>query len=137
MNIPCIWTFQENIGLQSMMIPTIAVIGEILANCYIIWFLLIDYPAKCTRLGAETVGRQTCGLEAGRVRYCYDNCSDGSQGCLFPREVELPAGCVRCEPVFSLFAVRTGSGFLQCWCRGNQNQIRAFSDHSLLPCLSE
>jgi hypothetical protein len=97
--------FQENIGFQSMMIPTIAVISEILTNCYIIWFSLINYPAKCTRLGAETAGRHTCGLKAGRVRYCYDNCSDGSHWCLFPREVELLAGCVRCEPVFSLFAV--------------------------------
>lgn len=56
---------QEKFGLRSMTIPTIAVIGEILANCYIIWFLLIDYPAKCTRLAVETAGRQTCGLEAG------------------------------------------------------------------------
>jgi hypothetical protein len=56
---------QENLGLRSMTIPTIAVIGEILANCYIIWFLLVDYPAKCTRLAADTAGQQTCGLEAG------------------------------------------------------------------------
>jgi hypothetical protein len=56
---------QENLGLRSMLIPSIAVIGEILANSYIIWFLLIDYPAKCTRLAAETAGQQTCGLEAG------------------------------------------------------------------------
>jgi hypothetical protein len=56
---------QENYGLQSMTIPTIAVIGEILANCYIIWFLLIDFPARCTRLAAETAGQQTCGLESG------------------------------------------------------------------------
>ena len=27
---------QKNLGLRSMMIPTIAVIGEILATCYII-----------------------------------------------------------------------------------------------------
>jgi len=52
-------------GLQSMMIPTIAIVGEILANCYIIWFLLIDYPMKCARLAAETAGRQTCGMEPG------------------------------------------------------------------------
>lgn len=56
---------QADYGLKSMTIPTIAVIGQILANSYIIWFLLVDYPAKCTRLAAETAGRQTCGLEAG------------------------------------------------------------------------
>ena len=56
---------QDTLGLRSMMIPTIAVIGEILANCYIIWFLLIDFPAKCARLAAETAGQQTCGMEAG------------------------------------------------------------------------
>jgi hypothetical protein len=55
----------EVLGLKSMTIPTIAVIGEILANGYIIWFLLIDYPMKCARLAAETTERQTCGLEAG------------------------------------------------------------------------
>lgn len=55
----------ESMGLKSMTIPIIAVIGEILANCYIIWFFLIDYPMKCARLAAETAGRQTCGLEAG------------------------------------------------------------------------
>jgi hypothetical protein len=56
---------RENYGLQSMTIPTIAVIGQILANCYIIWFLLIDFPARCTRLAAETAGQQTCGMETG------------------------------------------------------------------------
>jgi hypothetical protein len=56
---------QENLGLRSMMIPTIAVMGEILANGYIIWFLLIDYPAKCARLATETSGLQTCGMESG------------------------------------------------------------------------
>jgi hypothetical protein len=54
-----------NYGLQSMTIPAIAVIGVILANCYIVWFLLIDFPAKCAHLAAETAGRQTCGMEAG------------------------------------------------------------------------
>jgi hypothetical protein len=53
------------VGLGSMLVPTIAVIGEILANSYIIWFLLIDYPSKCARLAAETAGRQSCGLEIG------------------------------------------------------------------------
>jgi hypothetical protein len=56
---------QENLGLPSMMIPTIAVIGEILANCYIIWFLLIDFPSRCARLAIETNGKQTCGMEIG------------------------------------------------------------------------
>jgi hypothetical protein len=50
-----------------MMIPTIAVIGEILANCYIIWFLLIDYPTKCARLAQQTAGAQTCGMEGGAL----------------------------------------------------------------------
>lgn len=56
---------KRDYGLQSMTIPTIAVICQILANCYIIWFILIDYPMRCTRLAAETAGQQTCGLEAG------------------------------------------------------------------------
>jgi hypothetical protein len=56
---------QENLGLQSMIIPTIAVIGEILANTYIIWFLLIDFPSRCARLAAETNGQQSCGMEIG------------------------------------------------------------------------
>ena len=56
---------QANYGLTSMTIPTIAVICEILANCYIIWFLLIDFPAKCARLATETAGQQTCGMETG------------------------------------------------------------------------
>jgi hypothetical protein len=55
----------ENYGLKSMTIPTIAVIGEILANGYIIWFLLVDFPTRCARLAAETAGQQTCGMEAG------------------------------------------------------------------------
>lgn len=52
-------------GFQSMLVPSIAVIGEILANSYIIWFLLIDYPTRCSRLAAATGGAQTCGMEAG------------------------------------------------------------------------
>lgn len=56
---------QEKFGLQSMTIPTIAVIGEILANTYIIWFLLIDFPSRCARLALETNGQQTCGMEIG------------------------------------------------------------------------
>ena len=51
--------------LQSMTIPTLAIICEILANAFIIWFLLIDFPTKCSRLAAETAGRQTCGMEIG------------------------------------------------------------------------
>jgi hypothetical protein len=56
---------KESYGLESMTIPTIAVIGEILANCYIIWFLLIDFPSRCARLAAETGGQQSCGMETG------------------------------------------------------------------------
>jgi hypothetical protein len=52
-------------GVGSMLVPTLAVIGEILANSYIIWFLLVDYPSKCARLAAETAGGQSCGLEIG------------------------------------------------------------------------
>lgn len=52
-------------GVGSMLVPTIAVIGEILANIYIIWFLVIDYPSKCARLAVETAGRQSCSLEIG------------------------------------------------------------------------
>lgn len=55
----------EAMELQSMTIPTIAVICEILANCFIIWFLLIDFPTKCARLAVETGGKQTCGMEMG------------------------------------------------------------------------
>lgn len=50
---------------QSMTIPTLAVIGEILANAYIIWFLVIDFPSKCARLAVESAGSQTCGIEPG------------------------------------------------------------------------
>lgn len=56
---------QRDFGLQTMTIPTICVICEILANCYIIWFLLIDFPMRCARLAAETGGKQTCGMESG------------------------------------------------------------------------
>jgi hypothetical protein len=52
-------------GIGLMVVPTLAVIAEILANSYIIWFLLVDYPSKCARLAAETAGRQSCGLEMG------------------------------------------------------------------------
>jgi hypothetical protein len=55
----------DPLGLPSMMVPTIAIVAEILANCYIIWFLLIDYPMKCARLAAETAGSKTCGMETG------------------------------------------------------------------------
>ena len=55
----------EAMELQSMTIPTIAVICEILANAFIIWFLLIDFPTKCARLAVETAGKQTCGMETG------------------------------------------------------------------------
>jgi hypothetical protein len=55
----------ENLGFQSKLIPTIAILGEILANGYIIWFLLISIPSGCTRLAAESAGRQSCGIETG------------------------------------------------------------------------
>ena len=55
----------DTMELQSMTIPTISVIVEIVANCYIIWFLLIDFPTKCARLALETSGMQTCGMEGG------------------------------------------------------------------------
>jgi hypothetical protein len=50
---------------KSLTLPTIAIFIEILANCAIIWYLLIEIPAGCARLAAETAGRQTCGLETG------------------------------------------------------------------------
>ena len=43
----------------------IAIIGEILVNSYIIWFLLISIPSSCTRLAAESSGQQTCGTVTG------------------------------------------------------------------------
>jgi len=52
-------------GLGSMLVPTLAVIGEILANCYIIWFLLIDYPSRCAQLAAAAAGKASCSLEIG------------------------------------------------------------------------
>jgi hypothetical protein len=55
----------ENIGFRSMLVPTIAIIGEILVNSYIIWFLLINIPSGCARLAAERSGSQTCGIETG------------------------------------------------------------------------
>jgi hypothetical protein len=55
----------RDMGLRSMLVPTLAVIGEILVNCYIIWFLLIDYPSRCARLALETTGKQSCGMEPG------------------------------------------------------------------------
>ena len=55
----------ENIGFRSMLVPTIAIIGEILVNSYIIWFLLISIPSGCARLAAESSGSQTCGIETG------------------------------------------------------------------------
>jgi hypothetical protein len=47
------------------LIPTIAVIGEIVVNCYIIWYLLIGIPSDCVRLAAVTNGQQTCSIEPG------------------------------------------------------------------------
>jgi hypothetical protein len=50
---------------SSMLIPTIAIIAEILVNSYIIWFLLISIPADCARFMAESSGGQSCGIETG------------------------------------------------------------------------
>ncbi|NMB79796.1 MAG: hypothetical protein GYA23_11965 [Methanomicrobiales archaeon] len=55
----------EALQLESMTIPSLAIVCEILANAFIIWFLLIDFPMKCSRLAAETGGKQTCGMETG------------------------------------------------------------------------
>ncbi len=55
----------KNLGFQSILIPTIAIIGEILVNSYIIWFLLIDIPSGCARLAVESSGQQSCGIETG------------------------------------------------------------------------
>lgn len=55
----------ENIGFRSMLVPTIAISGEILVNSYIIWFLLINIPSGCARLAAESSDSQTCGIETG------------------------------------------------------------------------
>ena len=55
----------EMIGSRSMLVPSIAVIGEILVNSYIIWFLLISIPSGCARLAAESSGQQSCGIETG------------------------------------------------------------------------
>jgi hypothetical protein len=49
----------------SKLIPAIAVIGEIIVNCYILWYLLISIPSDCTRLAAVTNGQQTCSIEVG------------------------------------------------------------------------
>lgn len=58
---------QENkkIRFQLKLIPTIAVIGEIVFNCYIIWYLLIGIPSDCARLAAVTNGQQICSIEPG------------------------------------------------------------------------
>jgi hypothetical protein len=52
-------------GFSSMLIPTIAIIAEILVNSYIIWFLLISIPADCAHLMTESSGGQSCGIETG------------------------------------------------------------------------
>jgi hypothetical protein len=56
---------EKDFGLRSMTIPTLSVLCEILANGYIIWFLLIDFPSRCASLAARTGGQQTCGMEIG------------------------------------------------------------------------
>lgn len=55
----------EKSRFQSKIIPTIIVIGEIIVNSYIIWYLLISIPADCARLAIATSGQQTCGIETG------------------------------------------------------------------------
>ena len=55
----------EKSSFQSKLILTIAVIGEIVVNCYIIWYLLIGIPSDCAHLAAVSNGQQTCGIEPG------------------------------------------------------------------------
>jgi hypothetical protein len=55
----------QRMGFSSRAIPTIAVIGEIVINSCLIWYLLAAIPADCARLAVETQGRQTCSIEAG------------------------------------------------------------------------
>jgi hypothetical protein len=50
---------------SSPLLPTIGAIVLILVNAWVVWFLLYSIPSGCTRLAAETGGRQTCGLEFG------------------------------------------------------------------------
>lgn len=50
---------------HSKLVLTIAVIGEIVVNCYIIWYLLIGIPSDCAHLAAVSNGQQTCGIEPG------------------------------------------------------------------------
>ena len=49
----------------SRLVPTIAIIGEICANVFIVWYLLVNIPKGCVRLAAETAGMQSCGIEPG------------------------------------------------------------------------
>lgn len=49
----------------SKLAATLVVIGEIIVNSYIIWYLLIGIPSDCSRLASVTNGQQTCGIEAG------------------------------------------------------------------------
>jgi len=55
----------EKSRFQSKLIPRIAVIGEIVVNCYIIWYLLIGIPSDCAHLAAVTNGQQICNIEPG------------------------------------------------------------------------
>jgi hypothetical protein len=55
----------EKRSFLSKHIPKIAVIGEIVVNCYIIWYLLIGIPSDCAHLAAVSNGQQTCGIEPG------------------------------------------------------------------------
>jgi hypothetical protein len=49
----------------SKLVVTIVVIGEIIVNCYIIWYLLIGIPSDCAHLATVTNGQQTCSVEVG------------------------------------------------------------------------
>lgn len=58
-------TPETSAAAGSRLVPTIAIIGEICANVFIIWYLLFDIPEGCARLAAETAGMQSCGIEIG------------------------------------------------------------------------
>jgi hypothetical protein len=61
------FTITENEKSHSplKLILTIAVIGEIVVNCSIIWYLLIGIPMECEHLEAVTNGQQICSIEPG------------------------------------------------------------------------
>jgi hypothetical protein len=55
----------EKSRFLSKLILTIVVIGEIIVNSYIIWYLLIGNPSDCAGLAFVTNGQQTCSIEPG------------------------------------------------------------------------